>query len=255
VTNSIWYLIFAWSVSSLLICTWKKTNCNFPEFCQILLSSSWEKKMTRTGWSELKVRGSETYLLLLNIFWGNSTKFGMKLYDYLGRKPKVKVNKGIAIFFCMTKGCSSPWCHCLFIHINIELFNSNAGTENIYILCACITIVKRHSIYICIFYHIFIVNYISCIIQVEDGSTWHFHEIRLFCYVLPSTQVYCNLYNWSPSVCVCVFIRTTNQLLTGKLSELILIKYLQKAFIMNTSQVRNWVSEVHCTWLHDKNLL
>lgn len=51
--NSIWYLIFAWSVSSLLICTWKKTNCNFPEFCQILLSSWWEKKMTRTGWSEL----------------------------------------------------------------------------------------------------------------------------------------------------------------------------------------------------------
>ena len=31
----------------------KKTSCNFPEFCQILLSSSWEKKMTRTGWSEL----------------------------------------------------------------------------------------------------------------------------------------------------------------------------------------------------------
>ena len=39
-------------------------------------------------------------------------------------------------------------------------------------------------------------------------------------------------------MCVCVFIRTTNQLLTGKLSELILIKYLLKAFIMNTSQVR-----------------
>lgn len=26
-------------------------------------------------------------------------------------------------FFCMTKGCSSPWCHCLFIHLNIELFS------------------------------------------------------------------------------------------------------------------------------------